>query len=51
MNEVAGFLLFANILLIIVRLHRLENAVFNKKKDSEQEQDGLKHYSDGSIEP
>lgn len=37
MNELTGFLLIANLLMIIVRLHRLENAVFNKKKDGEQE--------------
>lgn len=37
MNEVTGYLLIANIFLILVRLHRLEKAVFNKKKDGEQE--------------
>ena len=48
MNEVTGFLLIVNILLIIVRLHRLENVVFNKKKDGEQNENLHERWNEGN---
>ena len=39
MNEITGYLLIVNILLILIRLHRLEKAVFYQKKEGEQDAD------------